>query len=295
MIRTLARSLALMPAAALLVLLLYGCSSPTTAPMTRDLSSRVTGVVRDSASGAPLRDVKVTALPAARGASAGRAPSPAVTDAEGRYAMTNLADGNYNFRFEMADQTYQAVEVALNVAGTVKSLSVTMIPASIPPPASISLTFPPPGTRVGRTAKFTGTASSGGRDLAVFWTVAPKDGGPMIGRVNADGLFTATSPGVGIVKAQIGPTTATAQITVLDNITAGGIFGVVVDGQGGPVAGASVSGAAGTATTAVDGTFTLPDVSPGTYDVTAAKGGLSGGASAAVEANKVAAVQIQVR
>lgn len=73
---------------------------------TVEAGCRVTGVVQDSATGAPLRDKIVSAVPVESGSAK---EAHAVTDAEGRYRL-NLLQGNYKVILEDGELVAKAVE-----------------------------------------------------------------------------------------------------------------------------------------------------------------------------------------
>jgi hypothetical protein len=249
----------------------------------------VSGIIRDCVNGQPIANAEIELVASSRT----RSSLPKVaTDLLGRFSILNVPRGEYVAHCTKLNQSHKVVDVATSVVDKIKALSVTMVPSSVTTPTIIDVAWPPPGIRVGQTAPFSGSATSGGQSLTVFWTVQPLvAGGAIIGTVSADGLFTATTTGVGIVQAQIGPTTATAQITVKDNTSAGGITGIATDSSGRPVAGASVAAAGSQVTSAQDGTFSFADVAPGTYTVAAG----SGSALAVVVVNSVAVVQVQAQ
>ena len=268
-----------------------GGSGDTPSPGLTTITGMISGIIRDSVTKQPVAFAQVSVLDASsRGTIA-----QVMADAVGRFSLTNVPQGDYKVRFEKP-ASHGIVDVIAQVKDKIKNLSVTMIPAAVTPPTNIDLVFPPPGIKVGQTAQFGGSATSGGQILTVFWTVQPAvAGGTIIGTISADGLFVATTPGVGIVQAQIGQTTATAQITVKDNATVGGIFGIVTDSNNAPVAGATVRCSAGTITTSDDGLFVFPSVAAGSYTITAQSAGATGSAAAEVSVNSVPTVNVQLR
>jgi len=154
-------------------------------------------------------------------------------------------------------------------AGAAVDLTVTLVPRAVEPGtlhvAITHLLVDP--LEVGQTFPFQAQGSGG---LKPFWLVR----GPL-GRVKADGLFTATQSGNGRVEAHLGPAQAAAPVSVMEALSPppwGTVVGRVAEADGAGVAGATVRLGSLTRVTASDGTYTLADVPAGRHTLTAEKG-----------------------
>jgi hypothetical protein len=125
------------------------------------------------------------------------------------------------------------------------------------------------------------------------------DGSPIVGATVTDGVGTATTDGAGkytladvpagshevtaskegyesscLMVDVLSGTTAVADFSLIEIIVPGGITGTVTDAEdGSPIVGAMVTDGARTATTDAFGEYSLTDVLPGSYEVTASKEG----------------------
>jgi thermitase len=216
----------------------------------------ITGSVTDAKDGSPIV-----------GATVSDSIRTATTDATGKYTIDNVPPGTYQVvaskeGYQTSSLTVSVLQGAIAVANF--SLSQIILPGSI-----------------------TGSVTNA------------KDGSPIVGAAVTDGTRTATTDASGkyniadvplgsyqVVASKEGYQSSSWTVSVLSGATAvanfsmsqsilpGSITGSVTDAKGGsPIVGVAVNDGTRTATTDATGKYTIANVPPGTYQVTASKEG----------------------
>jgi thermitase len=216
----------------------------------------IAGTVADAANGSSIV-----------GATVSDGTRTATTDAAGEYTITDVPPGSYEVTASKAG--YQSSSLTVDVlSGTTAvadfSLDEVIVPGSI-----------------------TGSVTDA------------EDGSPIVGAMVTDGVRTATTDAAGeytiadvppgsyeVTASKAGYQGSSSTVTVLSGGTAvanfslhevivpGSITGSVTDAEdGAPIFGATVSDGIRTTTTDATGEYTIADVPPGTYEVTASKAG----------------------
>jgi uncharacterized membrane protein len=220
------------------------------------LPGSITGLVTNAKDGSPIV-----------GATVSDGNGTALTDALGSYTIGNVTPGTYQVTasklgYQSSSWTVGVLQGAIAVANF--SLSQIILPGSI-----------------------TGSITNA------------KDGSPIVGAAVSDGTGTATTDATGkytiadvppgtyqIVASKEGYETSSSTVSVLQGTTAvanfslsqiilpGRITGSVTNAKNGsPIVGAAVTDGTRTATTDATGKYTIANVPPGTYHVTASKEG----------------------
>lgn len=202
-----------------------------------------------------------------------------LTDANGNVVATTTTAGGglYSFPGYFATDGYQVTatpppgKVAVVGTGTADLRTTdAVVDLTVRDIASLSGTVTAAGTGLsGVTVTATG---SGG----TFTTTTASDGSysfPLIGDGSYDVSITVPSGTVAVTPATRSETVAGDDLTGVDFELAmlGSVSGTIIDGDGNPLDGVTVSvdGPAGTttATTGTDGTYLVGDLPPGSYDI----------------------------
>lgn len=235
--------------------LLQNVSLPSN-PSTGTLSGRVS----DQSSGQPLTGVQITV--------SGATIAATTADANGQFTAANLAPGQYTLQFNLAGYT-SATATATVVVGQVTNTGLTQL-TPIPTTTVIFGTVTDAATSqpiAGALVQVTGAATASattGADGQFRLAVSP---GQLTLTVSANGYGSAT----GTVTSQAG-----AQLTFSPALVAAGsqpgtqtsLVGKIVDDQSGaPIAGATIQlqSTTQTATAGTDGSFTITNITAGSY------------------------------
>ena len=216
----------------------------------------ISGSVTDSKDGSPMA-----------GATVSDGTRTATTDATGTYSIANVPPGTY--QVTASKSGYQSSSLTVSVLAGATAV------------ANLSL------SQIILLGSITGSVTDA------------KDGSPIAGATVSDGTTTALTDGAGtysindvpagsyqVVGSKVGYQSSSLTVTVLSGPTAianlalsqiivtGNITGSVTDAKdASPMVGATVSDGTRTATTDATGTYSIANVPPGTYQVTASKSG----------------------
>ncbi len=218
-------------------------------------TSSLTGTVTDAGSSKPIAGATVTAGTAS-----------ATTNSSGVYSISGLAPGTYTATATATGYTSQSASVTVTAGST-----TTQNFALSPNPGTISGTVTDAGSAApiaGATVSYSGGGTT--TDGSGHYTLAGV----------AEGSYTLTASASGY-QSQSHPVTVGPGATATQNFALtqpyGAIAGTVTDaGTGSAIAGATVSYSGGSATTNASGQYTLANVPPGTYTISAAASGYSG-------------------
>jgi protocatechuate 3,4-dioxygenase beta subunit len=241
----------------------------------------ISGVVTDG-SGNPIVGASVSA--------SGNSSGSAATGEDGSYTIANLAPGQY---VVLAQRSAYVIEYYNNVYDWSAATPVTV--TDVTDIQSIDFTLGPGGS-------ISGVVTDGSGNPIVGASVSASGNSSDSASTGADGSYTIASlaPGKYEVSAQAGgyaneyynnvpDSSAATPVTVTDltdiphiDFTLGpgfsifSISGVVKDGSGNPVVGASVSASgssSGSASTGADGSYTIANLAAGYYVVRAEASG----------------------
>jgi thermitase len=214
----------------------------------------ITGSVTDAEDGSPIPDAVVS-----------DGTRTTTTDATGKYTIANVPPGTYQVTASKSGYYSSSSSVTVLAGATALanfSLSEIIVPGSI-----------------------SGTVTSA------------KDGSPIVGATVTDGTRTTSTDAMGkytiasvppdtyqVTASKSGYYSSSSSVTVLAGTTAvasfsltevpGAITGTVTSAKdGSPIVGATVTDGTGTTTTDATGRYTIANVPPGTYQVTASKEG----------------------
>ncbi|OPZ85791.1 MAG: hypothetical protein BWY76_01257 [bacterium ADurb.Bin429] len=242
----------------------HGANTVTTVTMT--------GRVVDAATAMALPGVTVEFLPNPRGRS--RASFTDVTDAEGTYAINDVPPGHTSMKISLADGSYDAIEVEIQVPQDrpTASVVVKLVQHGTALPATLTLEPKhPTNLPVGATLRFSATLAPASVLQPTFTLLGD------IGTITADGLFIATRPGTGTLTATVGALSDSTTITVIaagaDGDGTGTLMGLTLDEQNRPLQAVAVTAGNRTVTTGLDGVYAFASVAPGAMPVTASRDG----------------------
>lgn len=218
----------------------------------------ITGVVTDASNGTPLSGATITTQPAT---------SAATTNAQGAYTISNVTAGAYTVTASRTGYAPNSAAVGVSVGlSATANLVLTPLPGSVTGVVSDAVTGAPLSGATVTTQPPTSTVTTNAQGVFT------------IGGVPA-GAYTVTA-----TRASYSPNSTAAVVAPGQTATAnlaltpipGTISGVVTDASNGtPLAGATVSTqpATSTATTSAQGAYTISNVPPGNYTVTATRAG----------------------
>jgi thermitase len=190
-----------------------------------------------------------------------------LTDATGGYTIDNVSPGTY--QVFASKEGYETSSLTLNVlSGTTAvadfSLTKTIVAGSI----TGSVTNAEDESPI-VDATVTDGARTATTDASGTYTIANVPPGNYEITASKEGYQTSSS----LVDVLPG-TTAVAEFSLNEIIIPGSITGSVTDGEdGSPIVGAAVTDGTRTAITDASGKYSLTDVPPGSYEVTASKEG----------------------
>jgi hypothetical protein len=212
-------------------------------------TTTLTGTVTNAATAAPIAGATV---------SAGTAT--ATTNASGVYTISGLAPGTYTATATATGYASQSASVTLTAgATTTQNFALSPNPGTITGTVTSAANAAPiAGATVSYSGGSTTTNASGQYTLANV----------------PSGAYTVTASATGYVSQSqsvtVGPGATATQNFALTPPN-GAITGTLTDGgTGSAISGATVSYSGGSATTNASGQYTLANVAPGTYTVTAA-------------------------
>lgn len=247
-----------------------GSSEPRTGP-SQVVSVTLRGRVLDATTDSGVANATVTIAPVSKGRDSSRQGRTTTTNPEGSYSLSEVPPGKASMSIELPNGAYQSIVLDIDVPTDRPTASVTarLVPRDTDRPTSVTLSPKAQSVAVGSTLQFAAQIA-GPSGLKAFFLVQGD-----AGNITADGLFTAVKPGTATVVAQVGDVSDTTSVTVTPSTkTTGVITGMVTDTAGLPVAGAAVASDRGaSATTGVDGQYTLPDLTAGNHNLTASKSG----------------------
>ena len=226
------------------------CTWPT--PGVGTLSGTVT-----ASGGGALSDVTVSVAGSGSTTTAGN----------GAYSIGSIPSGTYNVTYSKAGYTNQTINNVVITTGATTTRNVSMVVL--------------PGTLSG-----TVTASGGGALSGVTVTASGSGGSTTTGAGGTysiasipPGTYSVTYSKAGYTSQTINNVVITTNATTTQNVSLvilpGILSGTVSSSLGGTLSGVhvSVSGSGGTADTAVNGTYSIGSIPPGTYSVTYSKTG----------------------
>jgi thermitase len=216
----------------------------------------ITGTVTDAENGSPIVDATVT-----------DGTRTAATDATGKYIIADLPPGSYEVTVskEGYESSSSTVDVPSGNSAVVDfSLNEVIVLGSI----TGSVTDAEDGSPIVGTAVTDG-ARTATTDASGEYTIADVPSGSYEVTASKEGYQTSSST-VDVLPG----TTAVAEFSLNEIIIPGSITGSVTDAEdGSPIVGATVNDGTRTAITDASGKYTLIDVPPGSYEVTASKEG----------------------
>jgi thermitase len=189
------------------------------------------------------------------------------TDTTGKYTINNVPPGTYQVvaskeGYETSSSTVSVLQGATAVANF--SLSQIILPGSI----TGSVTNAKDGSPVVGAAVSDGTRTTS-TDTTGKYTINNVPPGTYQVTVSKSGYYSSSSS-----VTVLAGTTTVANFSLNEIIVPGSISGTVTSAKdGSPLVGATVTDGTRTATTDATGKYTVSDVPPGTYHVTASKEG----------------------
>lgn len=231
------------------------------------LPGSIAGQVTDGSTGRGIAGATVAY-------SVGSVTTTGITDANGNYGFTSVAEGSYNLTASAPGYSNQAATAVVGAgAATIQNFALPLLPGSIAGQVTDSSTgIAIGGTSISYTSAGTTTAT----------TTDANGNYSLTGLAPATYSLTAsaagyTPQGAGVVVATNATTTQNFALAVLP----GAIAGTIRDSHTAAViGGATVSYATGGVTTKVTadagGAYRLANVPPGTYTVTASATGYAG-------------------
>jgi len=226
------------------------------------LPGSITGSVTDAETGSPIVGATVT-----------DGTRTTTTDALGKYTIANVPSGTY--QVTASKEGYQSSSMTVNVlsgSSAVADLSLTevILPGSI----TGSVTDAEDGLPIAGATVTDGTRTTT-TDALGKYTIADVPAGTYEVTAGKEG-YQSSSMTVNVLSGS----SAVANLSLTEVILPGSITGSVTDAENGsPIVGATVSDGTRTTTTDATGKYTIADVPPGTYQVTAGKYGYGSSAS----------------
>ena len=217
-------------------------------------ATRLSGTVTDASTTRPIAGATVTAGTAS-----------AVTDANGTYTIAGLAPGTYTATATASGYASSSASVTLT-AGTTTTQNFALAPN--------------PGTITGTVTDAATTAPIAGATVSYSGGSTTTDSSGVYTLANvAEGTYSVTASAAGYAgqsrTVTVGPGATATQNFALTPPN-GAITGTVTNAATAtPISGATVSYSGGSTTTNGSGQYTLSNVAPGTYSVTASASGFS--------------------
>ncbi len=251
--------------------LAVGCKEPT-----GQGKGEISGQVSDAVSGSAVAGASVTTQPAT---------GAVLTDAQGRYTISDVATGSYTVSAAKAGYSTGTVPVSVS-RGQTATANLALTPMVTVGTIAGKVTDAGSGQPIAGAAVSTQPATSAATtDAQGNYTIANVAAGSYTVTAAKAG-YQSNSTGVTVTAGQ----TVTANLALTPLPTTGTIAGQVTDASNGqPLTGAAVSTqpASGAVTTDAQGNYSIANVAPGNYTVTAAKAGYqSGSTGAAVTAGQ---------
>jgi len=216
----------------------------------------ITGLVTDAEDGSPIA-----------GATVSDGTRTTTTDAAGAYTIVDVPPGTYQVTASKSGYESSSVTVTvLEETTAVANLSLTRI--IVPGTITGSVTDAEEGSAIGGATVTDGTRTTT-TDASGEYTIADVSPGTYEVTASKSG-YESSSVAVTVSEGN----TAVADLPLIRIIVPGAITGSVTDAHdGSPIAGATVTDGTRTTTTDATGKYSIANVSPGTYEVTASKGG----------------------
>jgi large repetitive protein len=204
-----------------------------------------------------VKNTSGTAIPNATVSYSGGSTS---TDVNGNYTLNNVVAGIYNITASAA--TYNSsTQNATVISGKTATLNFTLSLAAGTIAGKVT------DNQTGQPIQGATVSYSGGSQTAV----TDLNGNYRLTTISP-GTYNVAARAAGYQSATLTNVTVTANTTTTTNLALnelGKITGFVKNSAGAALAGATVSFSGGTTTTAADGGYTLSNVVPGSYNVTA--------------------------
>jgi thermitase len=220
------------------------------------LPGSITGSVTDAEDRSPIA-----------GATVSDGTRTTTTDTSGEYTIANVPSGTY--QVTASKEGYQSSSMTVNVlsgGSAVANLSLTevVLPGSI----TGTVTDAENGSPIVGATVSDGTRTTT-TDVAGEYTIADVPPGTYQVTASKEG-YQSLSMTVNVLSGS----SAVANLSLTEVTLPGSITGTVTDAENGsPIVGATVSDGTRTVTTDTSGKYTIADVPPGTYQVTAGQSG----------------------
>jgi thermitase len=189
------------------------------------------------------------------------------TDASGEYAVADVPPGTY--QVTASKEGYESSSLTVTVSeGNTALADLALTRVIVLGTVTGTVTAAGSGSSIAGATVTDGTRTTT-TDASGEYTIANVPPGTYQVRASKSG-YESSSLTVTVSEGN----TALADLSLTRIIVPGTITGSVTDaGSGSPIAGAMVTDSTRTATTDASGEYTMADVSPGTYEVTASKSG----------------------
>jgi uncharacterized membrane protein len=228
------------------------------------LPGSITGSVTDAEGGSPIA-----------GATVSDGTRTVTTDATGEYTIADVPAGTY--QVTASKEGYQSSSTTVNVlSGSSAVADLALTAAMLPGSITGSVTDAENGSPIAGATVNDGTRTTT-TDAAGEYTIADVPAGSHEVTASKEG-YQSSSMTVNVLSGS----SAVANLSLTEVVLPGSITGLVTDAEDGlPIAGATVSDGTRTVTTDTSGEYTIADVPPGTYQVTASKSGYESSTSTA--------------
>lgn len=183
------------------------------------------------------------------------------TNARGEYTFSDAPIGEATLTANLPDGASWSIDLEIPQSRDTVSAVVRACPASVDPPTAVTLApATPVSIHVGEVQQFTATVAPDPAVLPTYSLIGD------IGSLTADGLFIASKVGTGAVRATAGDIVTETPVTVAAGSAATGtVTGLVLDKDGRPIPGVTLSHNTGAAVTGIDGTYVFAGLAPGVY------------------------------
>jgi thermitase len=243
--------------ASLMVNVISGSTSTANLPLNQVvLPGSITGSVTDAEDGSPIPGATVT-----------DGTRTATTDTSGEYAIADVPEGTHQVTASKSGYE-SASSLATVVSGGNAVTDFSLDEVTVPGSITGSVTDADDGSPIAGATVSDGTRTAT-TDTSGEYAIADVPAGSYQVTASKEG-YHSSSMTVNVLSGS----SAVANLSLNEVILPGSITGSVTDADdGSPIAGATVSDGTRTATTDTSGGYTIADVPPGTYQVTASKSG----------------------
>jgi len=223
----------------------------------------ITGQVTDAEDGSAIS-----------GAQVSDGTGTATTDASGEYTMADVPAGDYEVT--ASKEGYETSSLTVNViSGSTTLADFSLSEVILPGTITGSVTDAEDGLPIAGATVSDGTRTTT-TDATGEYTIIDVPAGNYEVTASKEGYHSAS-----LIVTVLSGSNALADFSLTEVILPGSITGSVTDAENGsPIAGATVSGGTRTATTDATGKYTIANVPPGNYQVTASKSGYESSMSA---------------